>query len=145
MSYILFRYLHFAALILLAGAVLIQNMAIKKTISDEDARNLAKVDKFAGFGAALSLVFGLVLWLWVGKPAGFYSANPLFHAKLGLFLLLIVLAIRPAVFLHRLRNTTQGEIPVPGSVRLLLRLELALLIAMPVLASLMARGIGLSS
>lgn len=145
MTYILLRYLHFAALILLAGAVLIQNMAINKTISDEDARNLAKVDKAAGLGAVLSLVFGLALWLWVGKPAEFYSANPLFHAKLGLFIVLLALAIRPALFLRGLRNTTQAQIAVPDSVRILLRLELVVLIAMPILASLMARGIGLSS
>jgi len=143
MTYALFRLLHFAALILLAGAVVIQNIAIRPSISDEDARNLAKVDKAAGLGALLSLVFGLLLWLWVGKPAAFYSDNPVFHVKLGLYLLLIALAVRPAVFLQRRAHTTQAEISVPGSVRLLLRLELVVLIVIPVLAFLMARGVGL--
>lgn len=143
MSYILFRYLHFAALLLLAAAVLIQNIAIKPTISNEDARNLARVDKAAGMGALLSLLFGLTLWLWIGKPAAFYSDNPAFHAKLGLFVVLIALAIYPALFFQRHARTTLPALQVPSSVRVLLRLELVVLALLPVLAFLIARGIGL--
>lgn len=143
MSYILFRFLHFGALLLLAGAVVIQNLAIKPTINDEDARNLARIDKAAGVGAVLSLLFGLALWLWVGKPASFYSENPVFHAKLGLFVVLIALAIRPALYFQKHAQTTMPELVVPGSVRVMLRLELVVLVLMPVLAFLIARGIGL--
>lgn len=142
MLYSLFRLLHFAALILFAGALVIENMAIKPSISGEDARNLARVDRACGLGALLSLVFGLVLWFWVGKPAEFYSANPVFHAKLGLFFLLLALAIYPALFFYRHRQVSQDGIAVPRAIRLLLRLELVLMLVIPVLAFLMARGIG---
>jgi putative membrane protein len=144
MMYSLFRLLHFAALFLLAGALLIENMAIKPTISGEDARNLAKVDRACGLGALLSFGFGLLLWLWVGKPASFYSANPVFHAKLGLFFLLLALAAWPAVFFHRHRHSRQESIAVPGALRIFLRLELILMLVIPILAFLMARGIGSS-
>ncbi|GAB5500131.1 MAG: DUF2214 family protein [Pseudohongiellaceae bacterium] len=143
MAYLLFRYLHFGALLLLAGAVLIQNIAIKPTINNEDVHNLARIDKAAGLGALLSLVFGLALWLWVGKPAEFYSANPAFHAKLGLFVVLLALAVRPALYFQRHARSTAAELFVPASVRLLLKLELIVLLLMPVLAFLIARGIGL--
>ncbi len=140
--YSLFRLLHFAALFLLAGALLIENMAIKPSISGEDARNLAKVDRVCGLAALLTFVFGLALWLWVGKPAAFYTANPIFHAKLGLFFLLLALAAWPALFFHRHRHTRQDAIAVPGALRILLRLELVVMLVIPILAFLMARGIG---
>lgn len=142
MLYSLFRLLHFGALILFAGALIIENMAIKPSINGEDARNLARVDRACGLGALLTLVFGLILWFWVGKPAVFYTANPVFHAKLGLFAVLLVLAVYPALFFHRHRRAEQDAIAVPKAVRVLLRLELVLMLIIPIMAFLMARGIG---
>jgi uncharacterized membrane protein len=47
------------------------------------------------------------------------------------------------VFLLRQRRNTQSVIDVPASVLRVLRIELILLAFIPVLAFLMARGIGL--
>ncbi|MBL4819477.1 MAG: DUF2214 family protein [Gammaproteobacteria bacterium] len=143
MAYIIFRYLHFIAIIVLAGSLIIENTAISRTISAEDVRNLAKVDRFYGLSAVLVLLFGLTLWLWVGKPADFYSQNFLFHIKVGLFVILGIFSIYPTVFIFRNRNTSESSIDVPAIVIWLMRLELVLLLLIPVLATLMARGIGL--
>ncbi|MDE0982542.1 MAG: DUF2214 family protein, partial [Gammaproteobacteria bacterium] len=93
MYYELVRLLHFAAIFAFAGALVIENMAIKPQITGEDARNLVKVDAVCGISALFVLTFGLTLWLWVGKPSEFYSSNPIFHAKLGLFTLMVLCAI----------------------------------------------------
>ena len=143
MSYVLFRYLHLIPALIFAGALIIENMAIKPVITREDAHNLARVDAVCGMAALIIFGFGLSLWLWVGKPADFYSSNPVFHTKLGLFVLLIVCAIYPALFFVRHRHTEQETIMVPVGLRLLLRLELALLFIIPFLAWAMSRGIGL--
>ena len=118
-------------------------MAIKPEISGEDARNLARVDSVLGISAIAVLLFGLALWLWVGKPADFYSTNPVFHVKLGLFLIVFLLSLYPAIFFFRNRKTKEEAIQVPKAVITLLRLEIILLIPIPILATLMARGIGL--
>lgn len=143
MSYILFRYLHFIAILVFAGALLIENMAISRNISAEDARNLAKVDAIYGLSALLVFLFGLTLWLWVGKPGEFYSGNVVFHLKVGLFVLIALLAIYPTVFFIRHRNSTAESLIVPVPVIWILRTEAALLLVLPVLAVLMARGVGL--
>jgi putative membrane protein len=143
MSYILFRYLHFIAIFVLAGCLVIENMAISRTITAEDARNLAKVDGWYGLSAVLVFVFGLTLWLWVGKPPEFYNGNVLFQLKVGLFVLIALLSIYPTLFLLRNRNSAAAEIAVPAAVIWLLRLELGLLVILPILAVLMARGVGL--
>ncbi len=140
---LLIRYLHLTAVLVLAGTLIIENMAMARQISQEDLRNLLKVDAAYGISAALVLACGLGLWFSGGKPADFYSGNPVFHAKLGLFVLVGLLSIHPTVFLLRHRKHTQNIIEVPVSVLRVLRAELILLAFIPVLAFLMARGIGL--
>lgn len=141
--YLLFRYLHFIAIIGLAGALIIENMAISRRITLEDARNLAKVDAVLGISAAGVLVFGLILWFGVGKPAGFYNSNPVFHAKMALFIGVALLSIYPTVFFLKARKHKSENIDVPGPVIWLLRIELIVLAIIPVLAVLMARGVGI--
>ena len=145
MYYELVRLLHFAAIFVFAGALIVENMAIKPQISGEDARNLAKVDAVCGMSAVLVLAFGLTLWLWVGKPAEFYSSNPLFHAKVGLFLFMAICAVAPTLFFLKHRKSQENTIEVPAILRLLLKFQLVLLAIIPLLALLMARGIGISS
>lgn len=145
MLYPLIRTLHFIAIFMLAGALVIENMALKPIIDGEDARNLAKVDAVYGIGAVLTLLFGLTLWLWVGKPSEFYSLNPIFQIKLGLFFLLALLSIYPTIFFVRNRRSTAAAIVVPRSIGILTKLELVLLFIIPLLAFLMARGIGFST
>jgi putative membrane protein len=144
MTYIIFRYLHLIAIVVFAGALVIENMAIARTINSEDARNLAKVDGVLGLSAIVVLALGLSLWLWVGKPAEFYSNNILFQFKLALFGLMAVISVRPTLFLFKHRNSTEQTISVPGSVIWLIRIELIILLLLPVFAVLMARGIGLN-
>ena len=145
MLYTLFRYLHFLAIFSLVGALIIKNMAIKPVIKDEDAHNLAKVNAVYSLSAVLAFVFGLVLWLWVGKPAEFYTLNPLFLLKLGLFAFIALLSVFPSLFFVRNYRASNREIPVRRSIQMLIRIELVLLVFISITASLMARGIGLSS
>lgn len=145
MAYILFRSLHFIAIIALAGALVVENLAVERQISGDDARNLARVDAVYGVSAVLVLFFGLALWLWVGKPAEFYSGNPLFQIKLGLFVLVALLSVYPTVFLLRHRNSMADSIAVPVAVIRLVRLELVVLALIPILAFLVARGVGLGN
>jgi len=145
MSYILFRYLHFIAILVLAGALLIENMASARNISGEDARNLAKVNAVYGLSALLVFLFGLTLWLWVGKPSEFYTGNMIFQLKLGIFVLVALLSLYPTGFFIRHRNSSADSLAVPAPVIWILRIEVALLLILPVLAVLMARGVGLSA
>ena len=139
---VLIRYLHLLAVIVLAGTLIIENIAIGKEITREDLRNLRKVDAAYGLSLGLVAVLGISLWLWVGKPSAFYTTNPVFHAKLALFVILGLLSIYPTVFFMRQRKTEAEPITVPVGVIRALRIELALLALIPMLAFLMARGIG---
>ena len=143
MTYVLFRYLHFFAIFALAGALVIENMAIKPVLSGEDARNLAKVDAVYGAAAILVAVFGICLWFWFGKPSDFYTYNPVFLAKIGLFVGIALLSIYPTIFFFRHRHSESDDIAVPKALRTILKVELVLLCIIPLLAILMTRGVGL--
>ena len=74
MLYTLFRYLHFLAIFVFAGSLVIENMALKPTINREDARNIAKVT--AAFRPVLEEFyrdnFGVkkIIWLKHGTDEG---------------------------------------------------------------------------
>lgn len=76
--------------------------------------------------------------------------NPLFWTKLGLFVLVGLISIFPTLNYMRWRNVLRPDsnaLPNDASVkatRQLIHIELMLLFLMPILAALMARGIGLS-
>ena len=143
MLYTIFRTLHLLAILALAIALLIENIAIKPSISAEDARNLAKVDTVYTFSIVLAFLFGLTLWLWIGKPSGFYSTNALHWSKIGIFSVLAILSLIPKRFFKKSRNTSEEEITVPKIVILVLRAQLSLLATIPLFAFLVTRGISL--
>jgi putative membrane protein len=86
-----------------------------------------------------------VIRLFVEKGPAFYLHQPLFHAKLSLFVLMGLMSIYPTVRMLAWRRAaaSQGGVAPPEYRRVLMvvRLELALLLVLPFLASLMASGI----
>ena len=143
MLYTLFRYFHFFAIIVFAGALIIENMAIKPTINGEDARNLARVDTIYGISATLVFAMGLALWLWIGKPGEFYTDNPLFQGKVLLFIIIAIISVYPSAFFIKHRNSQSEKIQVPRVIPILLKIEMIILLVIPILAYLAARGIGI--
>ncbi|MBM86808.1 MAG: hypothetical protein CMQ41_00355 [Gammaproteobacteria bacterium] len=142
MLYIVFRYLHFFAIIGLTGALIIENLAIKPSISGEDARNLAKVDRVFGLCTLFVAIFGLVLWFLIGKPSDFYSNNLIFQIKIVLFIMIVLFSIYPTVFFIKNRKSESANLSVPKIILVLVKIELLLLLVIPSLAYLIARGIG---
>lgn len=141
---ILLRYIHFICILTIAGTLVAENIVIKKTISRSEINKLARIDSVYGLAALALVAAGLTLWLGsYGKPAEFYSHNPIFHAKLGLFAAVGIASIYPTVFFLKQRKGDPADtIAVPVLIIRLLRLELILLAIIPLLAGLMAKGIG---
>ncbi|MBI1422942.1 MAG: DUF2214 family protein [Gammaproteobacteria bacterium] len=136
------RYAHFIGIIVLASMLVGEHMLLKAKISNQDAKRLAVIDAIYGISAIVVLLAGLTLWLWVGKPSSFYNSNPIFHAKLTLFVLMGLLSIYPTRFLLKHRNSPDTVIEVPKKVINIIRAELLILVIMPLLAVLMAHGYG---
>ena len=145
MAEVLFRSLHLLGALGMAAGILVAALAASSMNADRDnldaADQAALFRKVYGLTAAavmLSVGAGLMLWLVVGKPAAFFSNNPVFHAKIALVLVMLATLIYPAWYLCRSRPPQ----PMPASVLRLQKSTFPLLLIVPVLAYLMARGIG---
>ena len=142
--YVFFRFLHFVAIFGVTAAVVIENIAVKPSISKEDAINLAKISLIDNVSLLLTLMAGYTLWFWVGKPSEFYTENPVFLAKLIIFCIILVFGFFPFNFFKRNKKSIEESVLVPPTTIFCVRLRGALLIVAVMLAFLTARGIGLS-
>jgi len=141
---ILVRYLHFLSLILLMAAVLGQYLLLRGKMTRAEIAKVQWLDIVYAIMVVIVLATGFAQWLWIGKPAEFYSSNPVFHTKITLFLFVGIISIYPSVFLGKGKKGTPEEIvDVPKLVIWCVRIELLLLFLMPLLASLIAKGIGI--
>lgn len=141
---ILIRYLHFISVFALVGAVVAEQFLVSRVMTRRQIIRIAKIDALYGISAIIVLIGGLLLWFVVGKPASFYTRNWIFHTKLTLFVFLALVSIYPTIFFLKNRKGSDLEtsVRVPGMVIILLRIELLILIFLPLLASYMALGIG---
>ena len=143
---IFLRYIHFVSIFTIVATLVSEHLLLKKTMTRAELGRLSRIDAVYGIAALTLLGAGLTLWLGgVAKPTAFYSGNWIFHTKISLFLLVGLLSIYPTVFFIRNRKGNGEEaVLVPKSIFWILRAELLLLFIIPLLAGLMAKGIGLS-
>ncbi|BCD84950.1 hypothetical protein PSm6_13570 [Pseudomonas solani] len=144
-------YLHYLSIFLLFSLLVLEHRLFKLPLDLERARSLIRVDIAYGLSAGLVLATGLARVLWYGKGTEYYLKNSLFHAKIGLFILVALLSALPTfVFLNWRNELKAGQVPQvsPKTAKLVImaiRLELLLALVIPLLAALMARGFGVIS
>lgn len=141
---ILVRYLHFIGIFTWVSALVLQWVLLKPILSRQQIQQLAKIDTVYGLSAMLVVGMGLALWFGLGKPTAYYSENPVFHAKVGLAVIVGLLSIYPTVFLarHRKGDDPTSEVILPARIRQVVTLELVIMLVIPFLATLMAAGVG---
>lgn len=141
-------YLHFLSIMLLMGALISNYFLLKTRQSEDQIRMLAYSAVIHLVSLVLLLITGLLRWFVYGKGAIYYSKNPVFHTKLTLYTIILILAIIQSVKLfkwykHRKENRVQEENPVAVKrMFFFLRLEILLVIIIPVLAVIVMRGTG---
>lgn len=126
-------------------ALLVAEIAMLARPLDADAlRRLGRVDGLYGLAALMVLVAGFTRALAGAKGFAFYSANPLFWTKLGLFVLIGLASIVPTVRYLRWRRARRlPTAEEQRNTRSWTWAQLAGLALIPVIAPMMARGIGL--
>lgn len=142
MTEILVRYIHILAIMVLFSTLVAEHLLLAPEIPRRTLRRVAALDGLYGGSALIILTAGLTLWFGVGKPAAYYNANWIFHLKVGLFVLVGLVSIYPTVFFMRARKRRDEIVAIPKALIRVIRLELALVALLPLLAILMARGYG---
>ncbi len=140
--------LHLLALALGLPSVFLRGRALKGRLDRDGLRRLFAADAVWGVAAALWLATGLLrAFAGLEKGTAFYLASHLFWLKMVLFVVIVLLEIRPMMTLMRWRAAVRGGgTPDTSAARALYRVnhvELALVVVMVFVASFMARGFGL--
>lgn len=138
MSEIIFRYLHFIGIISLGSCLVVQHLNLSYEMTKEQLKKIVFIDIIYLISALITLVAGLVLWLGVGKEASFYSTNWVFHLKLSIFVLILLLSIYPIRYF--IKNKNNIGMKVSKLPLMMIRMQLALLFIMPLLGVLIAQG-----
>ena len=95
------------------GSVFARSRALRDTLDAAGLRRVFAADTWWGVAAAIWLLTGL--WRAFGgleKPSAYYLFHPLFHAKIGLFVLIVLLELGPMRALINWRATVRrGQLP----------------------------------
>ena len=148
---VLVVYLHFAAMILIAVFLAIEYLICVPGLARQSLKLLARVDLLYLIAAVLALATGVARLVWFGKGAGFYLHNPVFYLKLALFVAVGLISIPPTMqYLRWMRMLKTGAASVAADFEVLrarryVLVELVLFALIPLLAVLMARGIGIQT
>jgi putative membrane protein len=149
MAEVLVVYLHFAAMILIAVFLAIEYLICVPGLARERVNLLARIDLLYLIAAVLALATGVARLVWFGKGAGFYLHNPVFYIKLALFVAIGLISVPPTLqYLRWMRMLKTGAGAAAADFEVLrarryVLAELVLFAFIPLLAVLMARGIGI--
>jgi putative membrane protein len=108
-------------------------------------RRLTKVDLIYLVAAIAVLLTGIARTVWGVKGTGWYWHQPMLHLKLGLFLLIGLMSIKPTLMFIRWRKQldADGSLPSEAEVRTARRwimVEAHVLVLIPLAATLLAKG-----
>ena len=139
--------LHVLALAIGLPAVFLRGRALKGPLDADGVRRLLAADSAWGVAAVLWIVTGLLrAFAGLEKGTEFYVRSPLFWTKMTFFLLILALEVRPMMTFIRWRMQLGRGLPVDTAASRGLytvnHIELALVVVMVFVASMMARGIG---
>jgi putative membrane protein len=144
-------YVHYLSFMLCFGALVLERRLIRPDPDRRDATLMVITDVVYGVAALGLLLSGIARVLHFGQGSAFYTENPLFWWKVGLYLGVGGLSLYPTVtYILWALPLRRGETPqvseaLAQRLRWILNIELVGFAAIPLMASLMARGVGLSS
>jgi putative membrane protein len=140
----LLAYAHHLAAFGMVALLAVEITLLSSSVTPARLRILAPLDGLYGASAVTLLVIGGLRAAYGIKGWAFYSSNPVFWAKLALFCAAALISVVPTLRFLRWRkagDVASGE-ALRVSTRQLVIAQAVLLLAIPLLAALMARGIG---
>jgi putative membrane protein len=142
----LLAYAHFLAIFALASTLVAEALLFRQRMTGPIFARLRIVDRWYGITAGLVVLTGLGRLFGGVKGVAYYSTNPIFWTKIGLFVVVGLISIAPTI--AYIRWTKRAD--VDGSLALepdeftqtrnLIRLQIAIFIFIPLCATFMARG-----
>jgi putative membrane protein len=147
----LFAFLHHLAAFTLFGALLVELVLLRGTLTAATAGKILRADMLFGISATIVLIVGIARVVFFEKGWDYYSHNAAFILKIGLFIVIGIVSIYPTrEFLSWRESVRLGELPSLDPdrlrrVRTIVHLELVGVAIIILCAALMARGYGITA
>ncbi|WP_345532469.1 DUF2214 family protein [Viridibacterium curvum] len=140
MSGFLLPWLHFLAIGALAMVLFGEWVTLRGRIEGPRLAVLLRMDFAYMLLAGLVLATGAARAMLGDKPGAYYVGNPVFHAKLGLFVLIGLISIVPTLSFFRWRKAGGADEVAVAQTRRWVTAELLLLPLLPLCGAVLARG-----
>jgi len=140
-------YLHFGAIFTLIWFLAKEWTLLRAGAASVDVERIAAADAGFGIAAGVVLITGALRAVYGAKGWAFYAHNPVFHVKVGLFVIVGLISIAPTVRFLRWRKARRQDTSFRVSekewsqVRRLVMIELHLIALIPLAAVIMSRGL----
>ena len=139
--------LHHLGILAVFGVLVAEWFLLRLPLTSRGVELIAGVDLFYGVFAGLVVAAGAARVAWGAKGASFYLGNPVFWMKLGLFVLIALISVLPTRTYLRWRRAARANGAVPGAAAVArtrgwVLLQIGLFAGLPILAAMMARGLG---
>ena len=140
-------WVHYLAMMFLAAALIAQHLMFSPRPDRALARKLVLVNYIYGISLLVALLTGLGRLFHGGKGVLFYMQNGAYHTKFTLFIVMALVWIYPAIKLFGwARALKAGGTPAMSDaesrrVFMAIRVQLLILVLLPLLAAMMARGV----
>ncbi len=146
----LVAYVHYLSFMLCFGALLYERISLKVSPNRSEAISIVVADVIYGVAGVALLVSGIYRVIKFGQGSEFYTNNPIFWVKMGLFAAVGALSLYPTfTYILWALPLSKGNLPEVSTelvkrFRLIINFELVGFALIPLLATFMARGIGSS-
>ena len=143
-------YIHYLSFMICFGALIFERISIKINPNRNEAISMIIADIIYGVAGIALLVSGIYRVLKFGQGSEFYTQNPLFWTNMVTFGLVGSLSLYPTItYVLWAIPISKGELPnittdLVTRLKMIINIELVGFASIPFLATLMARGVGLS-
>ena len=143
-------YFHYLGIILCFGALLYERIFLKENLNRKEVINMIVADVIYGIAGLAILITGILRVKYFGQGGEFYLNNPIFWFKVSVYVIVGLLSLYPTTtYILWAIPLSKNELPIISDnlvkrFKFIISTELACFAIIPFLATLMARGIGLT-
>ncbi|WP_269611068.1 DUF2214 family protein [Prochlorococcus marinus] len=143
-------YIHYLSFMICFGALIYERISLKPDPNRKEAISMVFADIIYGIAGIALLVSGIYRVIKFGQGSEFYTQNPVFWTKVIIFALVGSLSLYPTTtYVLWAIPLSKGTLPqvtedLVSRLRIIINVELVGFASIPFIATLMARGVGLS-